>query len=281
MDVLVRREFGPLRVGRPGVRCGRGRRRPREIRGDDLEAVADRKAAVLLRPVAQVHVNGRGPATRSAGGGFQIRARVLDALVHERDVLRVHARVDEERDARRIRWCRLRHRPVGIENEHLPEDPDVFEPLRAFDKRAHVEPVRAGERRRPQAELEPRDLTRSDVWRGLLRDAIEARPSGRGRTELTVAAEDARLILTRLARPRAEVRNLAHPSRDPSTRSRVVVGERRLRGPPRAETHVAALAIPGRVKTRQLGRCRTRRSDTRTDVRCAGRARDTRPIRKQ
>ena len=104
---------------------------------------------------------------------------------------------------------------------------------------------------------------------------------GAGRTELTVAAEDARLILTRLASPRAEVRNLAHPSRDPSTRSRVVVGERGLRGPPRAETHVAALPVPGRVKTRQLGRCCSRRSDTRTDVWRAGRARDTRPIRKQ
>src|SRR5206468_290056 len=142
-------------------------------------------------------------------------------------------------------------------------------------------PVRTGERRRPQAELEPRDLTRSDVWRGLLRDAIEARPSGRGGAELTVAAEDARLILTRLAGPRAEVRNLAHPSRDPSTRPRVVVGERCLRGPPRAETHVAALPVPGRVKTRQLARCCTRRGDTRTNLWRAGRARDTRPIRKQ
>src|SRR6266850_4323720 len=187
----------------------------------------------------------------------------------ERDVLRTHTGVDAEGDARGIRRRRFGHRPVGIEHEDLPEDPDVLEPLRAFDERAHIEPVRAGKRRRSQVELEPCDLAWPDVGRGLLRDAIEPGPSRRRRTELTVAAEDAGLVLTRLALPGPEVGRLAHPPRDPSTRSRVVISEGRLRGSSRAETHVSALAVPSRVKPRQLGRRECRGRDARTDIGCA------------
>ena len=69
---------------------------------------------------------------------------MLHALVHERDVLCVHAGVDAERDRRGVWGRRDRHRAVGVEHEHLPEDPDVLEPRRALDKRPYVEPIGAG-----------------------------------------------------------------------------------------------------------------------------------------
>ena len=274
MDVLVRGEFGAFGVGRPGVRRGRGRRCPGRVGSDDLEAVTGRQTAVRLRRVADHHLNGRGRASRAAGERLEIPARVLHTLMHQRNVLGVHASIDPERDARRIRWRRRRRRAIGIEYEHLPEDAHVLEPRRALDERPDVQAVRAGKRRRLQVELEPRDLAWPDVRRGLLSDAIETRPSARWRTELAVATEDARLILAWLAVPRTEVGRLAHPSRDPSERPRVVIGEGRSRCASGTEPHVAALSVPGRVKARQLGRGGTGRSDARTDIgharRCSG-----------
>src|SRR5207237_1376074 len=139
----------------------------------------------------------------------------------------------------------------------LPEDPVVFEPGRALDEWSHVEPVRARIHRRTQVELEPRDLSRTDVRRRLHGDAIESRPVRRRRAVLPVTAENARAILARLAAPRPEVGDLAHATADPAERTGVVVRERRDRGPARAEAHVPALAVPRRVES----------GDARRDVR--------------
>ena len=105
---------------------------------------------------------------------------MLHALMNERDVLRRNTRVDLEADADRIGRRRAGRRSVGIQDRDLPEDADVLEPRRALHQRAYVEPIGAGIRGRPDGELEPRDLSGTDVRRGLDRDAVEARPSGGG-----------------------------------------------------------------------------------------------------
>src|SRR5206468_4249497 len=176
-------------------------------------------------------------------------ALVLHTLMDESDVRRADTWIDLEADADRIRGRRLRRRTVGIEDGDLPEDPDVLEPGRALDERTHVEPVCARRRRSFHGELEPGDLTRPDVLRGLHGDPVIARPSGRGRAEPAVPAQDAWLVLAGLAVPRAEVGRLAHPARDPAERARVVVRESRRCGIPRAQAHIPALAVPGGVES--------------------------------
>ena len=81
---------------------------------------------------------------RPTGGALEIGARVLHALVHERDVLRVYPRGDAERDPDRVGRSGDRHRAVGVKDEHLPEDADVLEPGGALDEWPHVQAVRAG-----------------------------------------------------------------------------------------------------------------------------------------
>src|SRR5207237_483128 len=174
---------------------------PSGIRRDDLEAVTDRQAAIRLGVVGDHHLDGRWLATSPTSGALEIGARVLYALMDERDVLCIHSKVDAKRDTDRVGRSEGRHRAVGVEHQHLPEDADVLEPGGALDEWPHVQAVRAGKRGRLKVELEPCDLPRPNVRRRLQRDAVKARPSGRGRSELTVAPEDAWLILSRFASP--------------------------------------------------------------------------------
>src|SRR5207249_7190192 len=59
---------------------------PGQIGRDDLEAVADREAAVALGAVADVDVHPRGRPSRAAREFVQVAARVLHALMDLRDV---------------------------------------------------------------------------------------------------------------------------------------------------------------------------------------------------
>src|SRR5687768_3929806 len=69
-----------------------------------------------------------------------------------------------------------RHRGVAVQNGHGPEDAEVLHPRRSLDERPEVEAVVTRRLRRLDRELEPRDLTRTDVRRGLHGDAVVARP---------------------------------------------------------------------------------------------------------
>src|SRR5439155_15264810 len=91
-----------------------------------------------------------------------------------------------------------RARVAALLHRHQPEHAVVLEPLRAFDERSQVEAVGARRLWRLHAELEPRHLTRSDVRRGLDRDAVVARPCGVRRSEPAVAAQRRGTILTGL-----------------------------------------------------------------------------------
>jgi len=170
---------------------------------------------------------------------------------------------------------------VRIQDRHLPEDADILEPRRALDERSHVQAVRAGRVRRLDAELEPGDLSRADIVGRLDRDAIPAWPAGGRRAALPVATEDARLVLARLACPRAEVRDLAHATGDPAPRSRVEVRERRGRALAGAELHVAALSVPGRVESGELCRDDGGRRDAGAGLRHAGRGRGCGGLRRE
>src|SRR5207253_6301081 len=135
----------------------------------------------------------------------------------------------------------------------------------AFDQRTDAEAVRPRHGRRLHAELEPRDLTRTDVRGGLHAGAVEARPSGRRRATRTVAAKDARLILARLGVPRPEVCDLTQTPADPAARARVEIGDRRGRAFARAEAHVSGLSVPRRVESGEAARHARRWCDARTD----------------
>src|SRR5207247_9887968 len=110
-------------------------------------------------------------------------------------------------------------RAVGIEDRDEPEDPEVFEPRRAFDERTEIEAVIPGGRRRLDGELEPRDHAWPDVIGRLHRDAVVARPSRRGRARCAVTAEWRDAMLTRLRPPRAQVGDLAHAPTHPAQRA--------------------------------------------------------------
>src|SRR5206468_1348060 len=125
-------------------------------------------------------------------------------------------------------------------------------------------------------ELEPRDLVRTDPRRGLDRDAVVARPSGCRRTRVAVASEWCRAVLSWIRIPRAEIRDLTHPSESPTTRAAVVESHDRRGALARAERRVAALPVPGRVKARDAGGHTRRRRDARAGARGARRGRDRR-----
>src|SRR5207302_888448 len=151
------------------------------------------------------------------------------------------------------RRCR-RPGAVRVENGDEPEDAEVLHPRRALDERTQVEAVVTGIERSLDRELEPGDLPRADVGRGLDRDAVVARPSRRWRAIRTVTAERARAVLPRLVVPRPEIGDLAEPSAHPAGRAAVVVRDRRGRAITRAERGIAALSVPLRVEPRDARR---------------------------
>ena len=158
-------------------------------------------------------------------------------------------RHDRRRDRRGRRWRRRgRGRAVGIQDGHDPEHAVVLHPLGALDEWPERDPVRSGHGWRDDGEVEPRDLIRADVRHGLDGRPVVAGPSGDRGAERPVAAERARAILARHWSRRAEVRDLAHPVRDPAARSAVVERDRRDGAGPGTERHVAALAMPRRVE---------------------------------
>src|ERR1700704_2185489 len=91
-----------------------------------------------------------------------------------------------------------------------PEDAVVLEPRSALDQRSEIQLVRARRSRSRDRELEPCDLSWTNVVRGLHGDPVVSRPTGVGRAELAVTAEHGRAILPGLGTPRSEVRDLAH-----------------------------------------------------------------------
>src|SRR5258708_21658944 len=112
---------------------------------------------------------------------------------------------------------------MGVEQGDEPVDAEVLHPRRALHERTEVEAIEARGGRRLDRELEPRDLSRSDVRRRLDRDAVVARPSGRGRSVRAVATERRCSVLTRLRFPRADVRDLAETAAHPPETAAVVV----------------------------------------------------------
>src|SRR4029077_2123753 len=161
----------------------------------------------------------------------------------------------------------------------IPEHAVVLQPLRAFDERTDGEPIRTRDLRRDHRELEPGDLIRADPRRGLGRDTVVSRPSGRGRSLRTVAAEGRRPVLAWVGVPRAEVRDLSHFPSDPPTRAGVVKGDGRGGALTRAQRRVAALSVPRRMKSRNARWDAHRWRDAGADARgadycadrCAGR----------
>ena len=111
---FVCRELDSLGVGGPGIGSGRGWGRPRQIRGDDPETIANGQAAIRLRVIGDQDLNGRSLPTRSSRKGVEIGTRVLHALMQERDVLRVHAGIDAERDPNGVRRSRRRQLRMSI-----------------------------------------------------------------------------------------------------------------------------------------------------------------------
>jgi hypothetical protein len=175
---------------------------------------------------------------------------------------------------------RRRRRSVRVENRDEPEDPEVLQPRGAFDQRTEVEAVRARGRRRLDRELEPRDLARTDVLRGLDRDAVVARPSRRGRSGAAVTTEGRRRVLSRLGARRTEVRDLAHARAHPTGGAGVVVRDRRGRALAGAECRVTALAVPLSVESRNPGREIRGVRNTGTDAARANRRRRRRAGRR-
>src|SRR5258705_3214135 len=108
-------------------------------------------------------------------------------------------------------------------DRHLPEDAVVLHPGGALDHRSDVELVGPWRLRRLDRELEPRNLTGPHIVGGLRCDTVVSRPSGRRRSELPVAPDQARLILARAPIGGAEERHLAHTAADPAGGTRVVV----------------------------------------------------------
>src|SRR5437868_5599402 len=109
-------------------------------------------------------------------------------------------------------------RPRLADGDH-PEDPVVLEPCGALDQRPQVELVRAARSGSRDCELEPGDLTRTDIVGGLHRDPVVSRPARVWRAELPVTAERSRAILSRVGTPCTEVRDLAHASAHPADRA--------------------------------------------------------------
>src|SRR3982074_2830508 len=88
-----------------------------------------------------------------------------------------------------------------------PEDAVVLEPRGALDQRSEIQLVSARRSRSRDRELEPCDLSWTNVVRGLHGDAVVSRPTGVGRAELSVTAERRRAILSRLGAPSPEARD--------------------------------------------------------------------------
>src|SRR5205814_3259709 len=198
-----------------------------------------------------------------------LAVRVLDVDGDRRGLRR------SRHDARRARAAGELERRTdryGLRHGDPPEDAVVLHPLRALDDGPDVEVVDAGRLRRADAELEPCDLIRSDVIRGLDRDAVVARPAGVGRAELAVTAEDARLVLAGDRIPRAEVRDLAKHALHPAERAGVVHRYDRGHGVAGTERHVAGLSVPRGVEARDAGRDARGRRDARSDARLADRS---------
>src|SRR6266545_755190 len=142
-----------------------------------------------------------------------------------------------------------RRAAVGIEHGDEPEDAEVLEPCRALDERTQIEAVIAWRERRLDRELEPRDLTGTDVRGRLHRDAVVARPTRRERARGAITAEWTDLILSRLWTPRPEIRGLAEAAAHPSEGSAVEERDGGGRSSARAQRRVPALSVPPGVKT--------------------------------
>src|SRR6267143_787310 len=78
--------------------------------------------------------------------------------------------------------------PRLADRDH-PEDTVVLEPRCTLDQRPQIQLVGTGRSRSRDRELEPCDLSWTDVVGGLYGDAVVSRPAGVGRAELTVTAK--------------------------------------------------------------------------------------------
>src|SRR5439155_10371160 len=123
--------------------------------------------------------------------------------------------------------------------------------------------------RRLEREAEPSHLTRTDPCGRRDGEAIEARPRCVRTAELPVAAEHARLILSRLVPPGTEICGLAHLPEHPPLRAGVVVRHHRRGLISWTQRHVSTLSVPGSVKARYPGGHSRRRRDPRSDLRGA------------
>src|SRR6185503_11138981 len=110
----------------------------------------------------------------------------------------------------------VERRRGDLPNDDDPEHSVVLQPCGALDERTQIQAVDAGSRRRLDRELEPRHLPRADVGGRLDRDTVVPWPSRIRGAELAVASKRAGSVLTRLGAPRAQIRDLAHATADPS-----------------------------------------------------------------
>ena len=219
---------------------------------------------------------GRAHGQAAAQGHVRVGHREpRDVVVHERvhpDLPRavgqdrgcVGARRGRRRRGSGDRRGQLRHMVVVGLHRHIPEDAVILEPLLAFEQRAQTEAIHPRSRRGLHRELEPGDLTGTDVRRRLRGDAIRARPAGGRRAGGTVAAEDARLVLSGIGAPGPEEGVAVPPERTGI--------KERHRGngcPAGAEDRIPALPIEGGVRSSDPDGGGRRRGDRCPD---AGRA---------
>ena len=117
------------------------------------------------------HVGGEGPHA-------DLREPLLDQVHAEAPTGDRHV----EEAVAGTAWDRGRGRrrgAIAVQHGDGPEDTEVLHPTRALDERSEIEPVIPREGGGLDRELEPRDLPRPHVGRGLDRDAVVSRPAGR------------------------------------------------------------------------------------------------------
>src|SRR6185503_5944196 len=170
------------------------------------DVLGERLRGAVVRAVA---------AVRGERANGHVREPLLDEMHVEGAARRRHAEIAvSERAVHRA--VLGRRAAIGIEDGDEPEDAEVLEPRRTFDERTQIEAVVAWRQRGLDRELEPRDLTRTDVRSRLHGDAVVARPTCRERSCGAVTAERTDLILSRLGAPRSEIRDLAEAAAHPS-----------------------------------------------------------------
>src|SRR5207249_11826763 len=174
----------------------------------DLDPAARRRLGGPRRDQLREGKAGRLPRRRPAACCAAAQDEAVGGRLSEPDVVEIRGRPAGRRVLDRRGNARAdapgRCGAVGAQDGDLPVHARILHPCRALDEGPDIEAIEPGAVRGLDRELEPRDLAGTDVVARLRRDPVEARPSRLRRPELAIAAEDGRLILTRISVPGAE-----------------------------------------------------------------------------